>query len=487
MPSDDRPNIVFLFPDQFRADFAGCYGADWLSTPHIDSIAERGVRYANGFSQSPVCVPARTALLTGMNALRNGVTQNTQNLRGDWSAAGIETWPEILNGLGYYTAGIGKMHFYPWDERRGFQYRVVCEDKRWLKVRDDYYHYLKSHGLRKLHGNEMAGYHENKGAVIHDIPWEHSWDRFVGSESVKFIERYGNEGPFALMVGFPGPHCPYDPNEEFVSAIDESRLPEAVPEVEGTHPELRRVNVEGNRRPWNGLDYADFPDEAKRKVRKHYSGLVQQIDYEVGAILEALDNAGLTDNTYVVLASDHGDYLGDHNLIGKASFFESAIRIPFVVQGPGVQGGQVVEEMVELRDVTAAMLKWAGMDELPVWYDARPLPGDGMPGTDGRDRIFGMLTDGWMNYDGRYKLHHYRWGESLLFDLETDPGEQVNVLDVPEYADVRHRLEDELRLEVMNSIEACNQDRLAQDGDMSQDPAFGREGWKRTYPYPPVM
>ena len=144
MPSDDRPNIVFLFPDQFRADFAGCYGADWLSTPHLDSIAQRGIRYANGFSQSPVCVPARTALLTGMNALRNGVTQNLQNLRGDWREAGIETWPEILNGLGYYTAGIGKMHFYPWDERRGFQYRVVCEDKRWLKVRDDYYHYLKA-------------------------------------------------------------------------------------------------------------------------------------------------------------------------------------------------------------------------------------------------------------------------------------------------------------------------------------------------------
>ena len=138
----DRPNIVFLFPDQFRADFAGCYGADWLRTPNIDAIVNSGVRYANGFSQSPVCVPARTALLTGANAIRNGVTNNTQNLRADWRSAGIQTWPELLNDAGYYTAGIGKMHFYPWNERRGFQYRVVCEDKRWLEVRDDYYHYL---------------------------------------------------------------------------------------------------------------------------------------------------------------------------------------------------------------------------------------------------------------------------------------------------------------------------------------------------------
>ena len=144
-----RPNIVFLFPDQFRADFTGFNGADWLNTPNIDSIAENGVSYSNSFSASPICVPARTALLTGMNAIRNGVTTNLHNLRADWRDAGLRTWPEILSENGYYTAGIGKMHFYPWDEKRGFQYRVVCEDKRWLDVRDDYYHYLKDKGLNK--------------------------------------------------------------------------------------------------------------------------------------------------------------------------------------------------------------------------------------------------------------------------------------------------------------------------------------------------
>ncbi len=483
----ESPNIVFLFPDQFRSDFAGCYGADWLSTPNIDRIAASGVRYRNGFSQSPVCVPARTALLTGANAIRNGVTNNNQNLRADWQEAGIQTWPEILNGLGYYTAGIGKMHFYPWNDRRGFQYRVICEDKRWLQVRDDYYHYLRRRGLRKLHGNEMEGYHENKGAVLHDIPWEHSWDRFVGSEAAKFIDQYGDEGPFAMMVGFPGPHCPYDPNEEFLKGIAEDKLPEAVPEVEGHHPNLRTTNVSGNRRPWNGVDYAEFPDETKRTIRKYYSGLVQQIDYEVGSIVDALESRGLLDNTYVIFASDHGDYLGDHNLIGKASFFESAIRIPFVAMGPGIEPGQVVDDLVELRDVTATILKWAGVDELPVWYDAVPLPGQGMPGNRGRDRIFGMLTDGWMNYDGRFKLHRYKSGETLLFDIENDPQEQVNLLDDPVYADVRHRLESELMAEVMQSLEAASQDRLAQYGDMSQDLEFGRESWRRVFPHPPVM
>ena len=185
-----KPNIVFLFPDQFRSDFIESNGADWLETPNINSIAKNGINYKNAFSASPVCVPARTCLLTGMNAIKNGVASNLHNLRADWKEAGVKIFPEIFSDSGYYTAGIGKMHFYPWDEKRGFQYRVVCEDKRWLDVRDDYYHYLKDHGLKKPHGNEMDGYHENKGAVINTIPWEHSWDRFVGSESVKFIENY---------------------------------------------------------------------------------------------------------------------------------------------------------------------------------------------------------------------------------------------------------------------------------------------------------
>ena len=138
-----KPNIVFLFPDQFRSDFIESNGADWLETPNINSIAKNGINYKNAFSASPVCVPARTCLLTGMNAIKNGVASNLHNLRADWKEAGVKIFPEIFSDSGYYTAGIGKMHFYPWDEKRGFQYRVVCEDKRWLDVRDDYYHYLK--------------------------------------------------------------------------------------------------------------------------------------------------------------------------------------------------------------------------------------------------------------------------------------------------------------------------------------------------------
>ena len=212
---NNRPNIVFLFPDQLRRDFLSCYGAGFIQTPNVDWIAERGIRYDNAYSASPLCVPARTALLTGMGALRNGVTDNLHALRPDYNKAGIRTWPQILSEAGYFTSAVGKMHFYPWDARHGFRHRVACEDKLWAKVQDDYHHYLKERGLRKLERHEYGDYIERRGAAETDVPWDHSWDRFTGREARRFIEGYEGDGPFALMVGFPGPHDPYDPARDF--------------------------------------------------------------------------------------------------------------------------------------------------------------------------------------------------------------------------------------------------------------------------------
>ncbi|MEE8362622.1 MAG: sulfatase-like hydrolase/transferase, partial [Dehalococcoidia bacterium] len=459
------------------------YGASFIKTPSMDSIAAAGVRYDRAYSASPVCVPARTSLMTGMNAIRNGVTGNLHAIRGDYREAGIRTWPELLAGDGYYTAAVGKMHFYPWDARLGFQYRVAAEDKRWLHVRDDYFQFLREAGLRKLHGNEHEGYFENKGAIVNRIPWEYSVDHFVGQEACRFIEQYGSDGPFAMMVGFPGPHCPYDPAPDFPGALDfkPEDMPPAVPDA-GDTPLLRQANVDGNRRPWNGVDHSEFTDAHKLKIRAHYAGSVLQIDYEVGQILEALRSNGLLDNTVVILATDHGDYLGDHGLIGKASFFESAMHIPLLAQGPGVAAGASSNELVELTDVTATMLRVAGLS-VPEHMDSQPLPGLGLPEGAPRDRVVGMLADGWMLFDGEWKLSKYATGETVLFNLREDPDEQRNRVGDASAAEVYARLDAELSATVMEAMRRSMHDRLAHTGDLSQDPAFGRDGWLRPYPH----
>jgi arylsulfatase A-like enzyme len=476
----DRPNLIFLMPDQLRHDFLGCYGADFLATPNIDRLSAEGTRYDRCYSEHPVCVPARVALLTGMHGFKTGVLDNGQFLRPDYRDMGLQTWPEMLNDRGYYTAAIGKMHFYPWDARMGFQYRAIAEDKRWIYIRDDYYHYLQSAGHRKYHGNEHEGYFENKGAIINRLPWEYTVDHFVGMEACRFIDEYGAEGPFAMMVGFPGPHGPYDPAPDFIDNIDPAAMPPAVPGTEESET-LRQRNVAGNRRPWNGVDYGVFTAEEKRKVRAHYCGLVQQIDHEVGQILASLERQGLLDNTIIILSADHGDYLGDHGMMGKGTFFETSVHVPMIVRVPGGPTGAVNDDLVTLSDVTATMLA-LGDVEVPDYMDARPLPGLGLPQGPTRESIVGATQGGWWIDDGRWRLSKYATGDQFLFDRQDDPDEQQNRYHDPACQDIRNALDAELTQTVMAYTAEAHFDHRVYVSDLSQYPWFGREGWQRPFP-----
>jgi arylsulfatase A-like enzyme len=476
------PNIVFLLADQLRADFLGCYGADFVATPHIDSLAAQGVRYGRAYSTSPICVPARASLLTGMDAIKNGVTSNSQWLRPDLHQLGVHTWPELLAAAGYRTAAVGKMHFYPWDSTLGFQYKVGAEDKRWIHIRDDYYHFLAAHGHRKLHGNEHEGYHEHKGAIVNRIPWEYSADHFVGKEACRFLRTYGGEQPFALMVSFPGPHCPYDPNAEFLTQVDPAAMPEAIPYVAENTARLRAQNVYGNRQPWNGVDYTEFTAAHKQKIRAHYTALVQQIDYEVGQILATLREQGLLENTMMVFASDHGDYLGDHDLIGKGTFYESSIHIPLIVRPAGGVEAQTVDAPVMLTDVTATLLAWAGVAR-PSYMDARPLPGLGLPDSAPRSHLMGATSTGWMLYDGAWKLCKYATGDTHLFHLAEDPTEQHNRVRDPACWERYLAMEAQLAQAIMQALVASHGDKaLDTTNAYWADQTYGMRGWRRQYP-----
>ena len=478
----ERPlNFVFLFPDQLRRDFLSCYGARFIETQAIDWIAEHGVLYENAYSASPICVPARMALLTGMDAVRNGVTDNLHTLRPDYREAGIRTWPEILAESGYYTAAVGKMHFYPWDRSHGFQYRVACEDKQWSLIRDDYYHYLKDHGLEKLGSADYWDYIERKGAAHTDVPWEHSWDRFTGREARRFIDTYGRDGPFALMVGFPGPHDPYDPAADFPHMYRPEDMPDPIPAARSHGGTLRQSRIQI--RAGMGMDLGIWTEEEMKDSRAHYAGLVKQIDHEVGEILDALRRNGLLDSTVIVFATDHGDHLGDHGIEGKATFYEASAHIPMLVRVPGQEKGTTRSELVELRDITSTMLVLAGCD-IPGFMNALPLPGLGLEAPDQRGHIFGMLSSAWMAFDGRHKLSKYSSGEAMLFDLQEDPDERNNLITTPEYSDVYRRLEAALTSEMMLSVSVAVHDRMPRPRSMAEDEDMGREGWTWRYPSP---
>ncbi|MBI5650162.1 MAG: sulfatase-like hydrolase/transferase, partial [Chloroflexi bacterium] len=182
------------------------------------------------------------------------------------------------------------MHFYPWDASEGFAHRVISEDKRHIFVRDDYADYLAQNGLRKFHGNEHAGYFENKGAIISKIPAEHQVNKLVADQAIHFIENYRDAKPFFAMVGFPGPHDPYDPPLEFANQFDPAQMPASIPATPESEM-FRAYVIASHKRQWNQVDYTDFSETHKQKIRAHYAPPVAQIDHHIGRILDALARA----------------------------------------------------------------------------------------------------------------------------------------------------------------------------------------------------
>jgi arylsulfatase A-like enzyme len=473
-------NIIFLLPDQLRPDFLGCYGAQFMSTPHIDALSASGVTYRRAASPAPLCVPARASLLTGMNSVQHGVIDNTSWLRPDRAACGIETWPELLAAAGYHTEAIGKMHFYPWDKREGFDHRVISEDKRHIHIHDDYAEYLEANGLRKYHGSEHEGYFENKGAIISKIPAEHQVDKWVADRTCEFLESYTSDQPFALMVSFPGPHCPYDPPIELADLYRPEDMPASIPATDDSRL-FRELVINMTKRPWNQVDYTDFEDHHKRQIRAHYAALVQQIDQGIGRIMATLNASRLADDTVIIFASDHGDFLGDYDLIGKHLFFEPSIRVPLIIKTPQAHAARSVEALVSLTDVTATIAALAGVAR-SGWGDSIVLPELGLPQTRSRDHIFGATEFGLMIIADEWKLCRYKNGHVSLVNLSDDPQEQHNLAYQPHALDDLRRLDAMMQRDLIDALLLSNGDKFVEKSRYQGRGEFGERGWQRPYP-----
>ena len=485
----ERPNIVFIMPDQLRADFLSAYGASFIHTPNIDALGTHGATFGRAYSPHPVCVPARVSLMTGMNAVETGVLDNGQFLRPDYRACGIRTWPEILNETGYHTVATGKMHFYPWEQRLGFQRRIIAEDKLWGFIQDDYYHFLQARGYAKTAFRDQPEYHENFMALTSPLPWECSVDHFVGQESARWIREYEDDQPFALMVGFPGPHSPYDPAAEFATLAPDD-MPEPVPAVAADNALMQAPSAGSGAgrgagpRSWYAVENRKQPERRDfLRQRAYYAGLVKQIDHEVGCIVQALEQKGILDNTVIIFSSDHGDFLGDHNLQGKNSFYEAACRIPLLVRHPDMFDPARSENLVSLTDVTATILAVAGCP-VPGYMSSAALPGLGLPRAGARNNIVGALHNSWMLLEGAWKLSKYAGGGAHLFNLEEDPVEQHNRARDPGCADIFHRMDAELTTRIMRSLDRSNSAQRVYTSSYSSSPDFGRVGWERPYPMP---
>lgn len=449
---DKRPNIVFIMTDQQRYDTIAALGFDHMITPNLDGLTQRGTAFENMYITSPSCAPSRASVFTGTFPHTNGVFRNDE----PWQYC----WVKDLAEAGYRTVNVGKMHTMPIEGPFGFHERHVTENKDRDHPNLPFYldNWDKAFFLRgvekpsRVTQRRRDNYGDKLGAWV----WEHEDmlhpDVFTGQMAKWWLDRFTGDGPFFLQVGFPGPHPPYDPTQEYLDKYEGRELPAVIPPDHGAQPkalqELREFHLGEDA---DGIVHLPEPTaEQSTRQRAHYYANVTMIDTQVGEIIDALDMRGALDNTIIVFTTDHGDALGDHGHSQKWNMYQSTVRVPAVVAGPGVAAGKRVSDNVSLFDLGPTILEWAGV-EVPGWMEAvslTPYFSDGH--VESRRQVFAehsndaLLTGTrlmTMVLDGSMKLVHFVDSDAgILFDLANDPQEQVNLWDDPDHQTTRDRL-----------------------------------------------
>ncbi len=325
----DKPNILFVFPDQLGARWMSCYGNRHVSTPALNRFASQSVQFDRAYTNTPLCTPYRGCLFTGQYPSQTGVTENGMRL-----PRNQQTLADLLNKAGYETHYVGKWHlsgdpqtnrWVPPEERGGFQYFTGWES----------HHVDHSAGLiwrdDPDHPIELGG-HETDGLT--DIVCN-ELDALTTANS-----------PFFMVVAYQAPHPPCTPPASEYEQYDGSVLDEPP----NTQPEAWFRNT-----AW-GADYG------VEEFRKRYFGEISQLDAAFGRILDKLQKTGLDENTIVIFTSDHGEMCGSHGLFGKGVMYEEAVRVPLLIRMPTPGSVDRVERPVSTVDLFSTILDFAGAD-----------------------------------------------------------------------------------------------------------------------------
>lgn len=446
-------NILFLMTDQHTQSTLGSYGNTIVKTPNFDRIATMGTRFAETFTPTAICTPARGSLLTGSAPFRHKLLANYERNVGyiEDLADGQFTFAEALHGAGYQLALIGKWHggVRKTAASYGFQGPHL---EGWHNPVDhpDYLSYLRERGLPeygisdKIRGVTPNGSEGNLLAARLHQPLEATFEHYLADRTIEMLERFsagghGTPAPFFLATHFFGPHLPYILPDEFFDLYDPDTitLPASVSETFENKPLVQKSYSE----LWT---YDTLDEAVSRKLIAAYWGYITMIDLEVGRILDAVERLGLSQSTAVMFTADHGEFTGAHRLHDKGpAMYDDIYRIPGIIHVPGAPGGQVRDELVSLTDFTATILQIAGLpDDAAV--DSRSL----LPLVEGKHPQWAdtILCE--------YHGHHFPYPQRMLrshthklivnpasvnefYDLINDPAELTNRIDDPDYAGLR--------------------------------------------------
>lgn len=404
-----RPNILFLFADDMRADTIAAHGNAHIRTPHLDTLVRSGFSfrrtYVLGGDSGAVCVASRAMLMSG----RTLFNVDTKAL------SGVTLLPEMLGRHGYTTFGTGKWHNGEASWLRAFQQgRAVMfggmSDHTKVPVRD-----------RGADGQLTAPRVETTFS-----------SELFADAAIEFLRGHTGPAPFFAYVAFTAPHDPRQPPLAYREPYYRN-LPPLPADFQPQLPfdnGMMRGGRDENLGPWPRTE------AVVRDQLAEYYGLITHMDEQIGRILAALAETGHADDTLVVFAADNGLALGSHGLLGKQSVFEHSTRVPLVLRGPGIPADAASERFTYLHDLFPTLADVAGAD-LPQGLDGETLRPEwqGTP-TFPRDSVFLAFMDTQRAVrDDRWKFIAYpALGHLQLFDLQADPFETTNLIEQPAHA-----------------------------------------------------
>ena len=443
----DQPNILMIMADQLTALAVGCYGNSVVKTPAMDRLAERGVVFENAYCNSPICAPSRASMCTGRLPADLMHFDN-----GTEFPAHLPTFMHHLRRGGYETVLCGKMHFVGPDQLHGFERRLTTDiypssfkwTKDWSKPVDSamgMISHLKQAGPRAW--TEQLVYDEKVHA--HALA---ELRAYGGHGSVDYGKT--SERPWFLCVSYTHPHDPPYITPEWWNLYDEADIDMPAP---NPHPDEPLHPVDEQLMDYLGLNKLELTDEDVRRSRLGYYAMTSYFDRLVGDLVDTLETLDLRDDTIVIVTSDHGDMVGEHDMWFKRTFYDWSARVPLIVSAPDrYPSGKNVPEAVSLVDLFPTLLDMAGLPPA----DSAKLDGDSLvdliTGDDPNwkdEAIIDFTSAGsrspWRAVRrGRYKYVEVHEEAPLLFDLESDPDEWHNLAGTPEVADIESTLRERI-------------------------------------------
>lgn len=448
---EPMPNILWVCTDQQRFDTLQGLSNSLIKTPNLQRFMSESVTLTNAFAQTPICAPSRGSFLTGRYPHVTGLRANGQRIRP------TERLVTRILADNEYTCGlVGKLHLSPCAGGRiedriddGYQIFEWSHDisNSW-PLHNQWYEWLDRQSIKlpKFPATDQAW-----GMPIDPKYSQTAWCADVANQ---FMRQQREYQPWLMSVNIFQPHHPFFPTEEYLSHYDPAKMPDPAykeGELDGK-PVFQQIDHKGAY-GGTGLSFARTTPEDHRKMTAAYYAMIEQVDTEMGHMLQTLDETGQADNTIVIFMSDHGEMLGDHGIYLKGPYFYDCLtRVPLIIRWPKhFEGGRKIDAMVELVDIAPTLLEAAGVPN-SVGMQGRSL----MPLLTGRaathrDSVYmeyfdanlpfpippmmtGVRTDQW-------KLIFYdkpRTGE--LYDLKNDPGEVTNLWDNPHYKDTREMM-----------------------------------------------